>query len=484
MLWIGLCVAAFVWFLLQGLCIGDMGDDLSYGAYHNYYGGNILYYPRWVVRHWAINNGRAANYLAPLMLHFAPRWLMVAANALVASLYFYFAARCVGKVGAWGRTLAISLLLLTMAWWDSSTVFDVSFNYVWASAFGLGFLYILLRLNSGAVHWRKSVFIMACAFAFVAGQMHEAMSVALSAGIIVYYAIGDRWKAAGKMIKIYAGCFLAGALLCLGSVGTWRRVAADKVADDSVGMILLKSDFYALILLIVIVAYALFRRRELVDKMKSAWGILAVAAMASMCFSAVGGIVGRSGWFAQTFALMALIGCFWPATVGKAMKAGVCAISALSILCWTAMTNEQMRLGAEAKEAAERYWQSMTGTFYMDHTPFDGAGWWTLMRPRGAVSNSDHYSRYLYEQMYRPDRPYAMLPAADEKLSADSLLRTNAYTIAPRAQQLMLEKPYHGIWRDSLGDVWVEVEATHRGCRLYYSERMELLPGDRLPRGF
>lgn len=106
------------------------------------------------------------------------------------------------------------------------------------------------------------------------------------------------------------------------------------------------------------------------------------------------------------------------------------------------------------------------------------------MRPRGAVSNSNHYSRYLYEQMYRPGRPYAMLPAADEKLSADSLLRTNAYAIAPRAQQLMLEKPYHGIWRDSLGEVWVEVEATHRGSRLYYSERMELLPGDRLPRGF
>jgi len=483
-LWVVLCVAAFVCFLLQGVGISLQGDDLSYGAYINYYGGSLLYYPRWVLRHWIFNNGRAANYLAPLMLYFSPRWLLISLNAVMASLYLYFSGGCLSRSGAWAKAMVMSLLLLTMAWWDVSTIFDVSFNYVWASALGLGFVCLWIGTEHGWGERSRLTYLLACAFAFVAGQMHEAMSTPLCAGLVSYYMIGNRHKLIDRKVKAYVLCFFIGALLCFGSVGSWSRLAAEKVADDSVVMILLKSDFYALALLLTISVSAIFRRKRLEELFRSAWIVFAVASIVSMCFSAVGGIVGRSGWFAQTYALIALVWYYWPRGRSKALEVAVCAVSVLAIACWSVMTHVQLRLGEEGHRAARLYAQSDTGTFYMDHTSIDELPWYTLMRPRGAVTNSDDYSRLLYEREYRPSRPYAMLPAADETLPVDSLLCRAEYTLAPKAEYILLDNPYHGLWRDSAGKVWVEVKATHHGTILYYSEPLEIPPGYRLPQSF
>ncbi len=481
-MWIALCAAVFVLFLAQGLCIGLEGDDLSYSAYCNYYGGGLLHYPRWVARHWALTNGRAANYLAPLMLYFSPRWLMAALNAVAAAMYLYFAGRCLPMGGAWAKCALAAMLLLTMAWWDSSTLFDVSFNYVWASAFGLGFVSVWMRLRAdGAPAYRLWSVAALGAFAFIAGQMHEAMSAPLCAGIGAYYLMGRRWRSIGRVERIFALCFLAGAILCISSPGIWSRFNAERVPDDTPGVILIKSDFYVLALLAVSIISVMLDRKRLERLMATEWIVFAVAAVASMCFSAVGGIVGRSGWFAQTYALIALVWYFWPARGGSMLKVSVSMLTAVAVACWAVMTMVQHRLGAEARQASALYWQSPTGTFYMDHAGVDDLPWWTLGRPRGAISNSDDYSRLIYESEYRPGKPYAMLPAWAEGMGVDSLLARDGFSLAPRAEFMLHDNPYHGFWRDADGNVLVEVKAVHHGSELYYSEKLEPAPGYRIP---
>lgn len=477
-LWVGLCVAALALFFAQGLCIEPEGDDLSYGAYFNYYGGSLLYYPRWVVRHWAVNNGRAANYIAPLMLYFSPRWLLAAFNAVAASLYIFFAGRCLTVCDGWARAMLGALLLLTMAWWDSSTLFDVSFNYVWASAFGLWFAWAWMR--SSSLHGRCRLALV-CALAFIAGQMHEAMSVTLCMGIVAYYMMEGRWRHIPYETKWLLGCFFAGAVLCFFSPGIWGRFASERVADDPMWLLVAKSDFYALILVIVVAVEAVFRRARLMAAVRSPWLVFAVASLASMCMSAVGGIVGRSGWFAQTYALIALIWYYWPSNVGRSVKAAVWIVSVAAVGCWCGMTKAQYELGMEAARASDLFRQSAEGTFYMDHTPVGEQPWYTLMRPRGAVSNSDDYSRLIYAQEYDSTKQYVMLPAWAMDAEIDSLLSDEAFSVEPRSQCVVNNHPFHGFWRDAQGRVMVEVKAVHRGDELYYSEPLEARPGYRLP---
>ncbi|MCM1451252.1 MAG: DUF6056 family protein [Clostridium sp.] len=478
-LWIGLCVIVFICFLIQGESIELDGDDLSYAAYFNYYGGGLLRYPQWVVRHWWLVNGRAANYIAPLLLYFSPRWLLVALNAIMASLFIFFSGQCLYGRGAYAKLLLGALLLLTMAWWDSSALFDVSFNYVWASAFGLCIVWLW---QAGKIEGlTKGKLALACLFALFAGQMHEAMSVPLCAGIAAYYLMPDRRKAMSRRVKAFLASFFIGAMLCLFSAGIWRRLAMDSVPDDSAVMILLKSDFCALFLLVAVALCAAFDRKRLAAVANTPWIVFAVAGVASMCFSAVGGIVGRSGWFAQAFSLIALVWLFWPKRPSLALKLAAIILSAVAVCAWAAMTCVQWRLGKEARLARELYLNSPNGTFFMDHSRADKVPWYSLMRPRGAAVNSDDYTRWLFVEEYHIGKPYVMLPAADETFPVDSLLLKDAYSSRPRAEIMLRIVPYHGLWRDSLGNVWVEVVADIHGKKAYFSEPVELRPGDRLP---
>ncbi|MDE6277210.1 MAG: hypothetical protein K2M06_03795 [Muribaculaceae bacterium] len=479
-IWAGLCLAVFAVFFVQGFFIEPEGDDLGYGAYFNYYGGSLLYYPRWVLRHWALTNGRFPNYLLPLLLWFSPRWLALLLNAAVVALFFYFSGKCLGSRGPLARTMLAALLLLTMAWWDASTLMAVSLNYVWAAAAGLAFAYFWL-----VAPWRKrglGARLLFCLFAFVAGQMHEAMAAPLSTGLLAYCLVGRRWRGMERWRLASLLCFFAGTAVCLASPALWMRVGGGHEPDDALGVLLLKSDFYVLALVCILGVSAVACRSKFAALVRGPWLAFAVAAVASMCISGFGGIVGRSGWFAQTYALIVLLWLYWPERESRVLKGATYTLTAAAVVCWGMMTGVQVRLSSEARMAAALFRESPTGTFYMDHTPVGDLPWYALGRPRGAVSNCEDNTRRVLEGEYRPGCEYAMLPARFEEMSVDSLLAQPEFSREPRAEYVLDETPYLGFLRDSSGRPFVEVRAVHKGAVLYYSEPVEAAPGYRVPK--
>lgn len=284
-----------------GLCTPLMGDDLSYTLRSRDLGMSLLTEPRFAWGIWNNCNARMGDMLIPLWLYFLPR----AVTALLLGAGAFAAIWGMMRLGLAGRraplVAAVSMLLIytVLPWWDMD-FYVCHFNYVWGTALCSLALIPLLEGRLGGNRW-----LWALPLVFVAVAMHEALGFSLGCGLVVYWYVNRRSIHLSRVQKWWVGAMLAGALFCVTSPASYQRAGSAHVADLPLHLQFLKT-LPLCLLLWARVAWLAYKRK-IGALAHTRWLIFAVAATVSSGFTLISGIEGRAGWYAQTFALMALV---------------------------------------------------------------------------------------------------------------------------------------------------------------------------------
>lgn len=402
------------------------GDDLSYqatfasaeGLGHGIW--PLYKLPSFVAHHWLYVNGRFANDLAALFLGLFPQRLCALMAGGMTGLMLMMVLQ---HAGIWCRkgwqtlaTVVIGIYMFIFPWWDTMLYIDCNFNYVWSTALPLVFLWLLWnpQLLTGA---GKTAFFGVVVFAFLAGGMHEAATAPLCAGLLWWVWQAHAWRGLPRRSRVLMVMFFAGAAVVALSPGILMRASSLGRPDDVLPVLLLKSVPFTLVLIVWLLVELLrsrLSRRRLWLRMRTRWGVWIVASLASMCLVALGGIVGRSGWFSQTYAIIAMVLLLrrtrW--RVGERSGAVVSAVIALLIIVHGATLSVRLFKAGNADRAMRAAIAgSNDNCVFFDLPKGDDEPWWTLGRVR-VMKPYDTYTRHFIGFWYGKDFQPVILPRA------------------------------------------------------------------------
>lgn len=410
--WLAMLCGA-LWFLIY-LNIVPTGDDLSYLSAvegPDRYCTHWWQYPKWMAAHWLRSNGRLPNLVMPLTVAL-PVFLRALTIGLSLVLLYTFSIKLSGLRQGWLPILMIAVFTFSFPWWDSFTLIDVWGNYVWTAALIVLFLYRMREATDKAGVWW-------CLLAFAAGMSHEAASAPIAASFILLWIL-KKEKPADAQLKLFIW-FCAGTLIVFFSPGIWGRFGRHSTPDDPLFILFLKSDLIAGILWTTLLFMLFFEKRQKALKrfFRSEMSVPAWGALFSMCFSLAGGIVGRSGFFASTYALIVIFMFLrkkipYRESIGGKIISAVIALPVIiqlsGVLCW------QLKFGKEMREGYEKYFRSSDGIVTVEWTPDNAAPWWTLNIPRGLPDPDDVYLKYTMTLLH-PNHPVPVFIRPGDRLS-------------------------------------------------------------------
>ena len=450
--------------------------------------GALLAYPYYAAVHWLSTNGRMANVLMPFFVGILPRAVVALLLALMVTAMHWAAGRCAGLRNYWARIVMYGLILTTLPWPDSILLYDCQLNYVWAAALGL--MAAMLIMGKGKRQgWLEAAAGIVC---FIAGSMHEACGVPLA--VALWVAVWRREHVDKRLLA----CFTLGAIVVVASPGIWKRFLENQgTAEWQVGEIIATSLFYYVILLLMVVASPITARgREvLADLCRSPWLVWVVAATLGVPFCLVSGTIGRTGWFAQIFSLIAIFGMLQACITrpGKGAQ-GVLATVATAMLIFALVhlgyfATWQVRLNREVKVMIERYQASACGIVTTHCTSDNDVPWITLGKQRGVPDSDDVWTlatmREHYATTARQKRQLVILPMGVKRLHAgiDTWVTPKCH-LGSKSLATGVIHTYEDIdlhaYRDRNGNIWIE-EPLHLedGTTLYKHTPLETDYGDK-----
>ena len=160
-------------------------------------------------------NGRIANFLAPLFIVGMPRWLYAIITTIIFIMIFYYGSAMAEIKGDKTLTnLFICTIILVMPWFDSIFVTDYSLNYIFS--LGLG-TYIVFSFFQPPISILNK--ILTCIIAFPVGCWHESVELPFFAGMamVLLYELVIRQKDSQLTFKIIL-------VLLFYAAGYWRQV--------------------------------------------------------------------------------------------------------------------------------------------------------------------------------------------------------------------------------------------------------------------
>lgn len=416
------------------------GDDLVYTTILRQADGigtgvySVWEFPRYWARHWVFSNGRSANMLASFTMGVLPHWLVSVmcgiATGMMYLLILYFCRLFPSRGKGLAATLAVGVIAFFFPWWDAFSLIDVCYNYVWAVSLPLAVLFLLHRADTpalAAVGRMDSIAAKAkmaglAILCVLAGMIHEAATLPLCAGMLWMAWVGgsisrSAWRGLSPQRRIMLVAFLAGVAIVVLSPGIIMRALREKTPDDVWWLLLVKSAPVTL-LLILAMLLALLRkssRRALYAMLLSDTGFWAVSAVVSLIFVAIGGIVGRSGWFSQTYALIALWRWWSPEAkyhVGRVGAAVAASVVGLLVVAQMVGVDIYSHRGWEFdKKLREAYAASPDGIVCLDMPDDTDLPFWAFSRVR-YLRPEDDYTHYGLRMYYKKEHPLINLPAA------------------------------------------------------------------------
>ncbi len=497
----------FICYMIFEMFMPYSGDDLAHMVSTSKYFEThpIWRFPFFFAGHWLDTNGRLADKINPILFITLPHWI----NALIAaisvpSMMWIVLKHCNFKSNhITASVVALALLVFVLPWWDSMQAFVCIYNYIIATLLPLLFLFLLQRQsNNASSHWivRWSCYLLS----LIAGMMHEAIGVPLACGLIAYQIMTNVWKELNAIQRRMVMIFICGVAWGFFAPSLWSRLGQNTTPDDPLLLLLLKSDSIALLLLILItIGLCLANTRKAILKAAhTPWIIYTVAAIASMCFSAMSGVVGRSGWFAQIFAIIAIFR--WITShdykINRTTSGVISSILIFSIVFhYVDTTRWQITLGKEVETVAQMYSESKNGQVYFDATRDNELPWWTLKKTRGVPDADDLYLISSFSKFYGTmGFPFVLLPTEvleidfncfceSEKYMGTAHLRNGDMIVAAfitGTQTLKSEREdiSVSIYCDADGKEWVVTPISIDSCSLPLNYFTPLIvdPGDRL----
>lgn len=413
LLFIFACYAIFELFMPYS------GDDLAHMiSMREYFETHPVWrYPFFFVGHWLDTNGRLFDKVNPILFNVLPHYVNALIAAISVPLMMWIVLKHCRFKGQsiTGKVFAIAIMVFVFCWWDSMQAYVCIYNYVLATFFPLTVLYIILHFDKISPHW--AVKYLLALLALLAGMMHEAIGVPMACGLIAYQIMTRKWRSLDKIRRLLIVSFMLGVAWGFFAPSLWSRLGNNTTPDDPLFMLLLKSDSLALLLLAMIGVGMCVNswRNKILEAARTPWIIFAVAAIASMCFSAMSGIIGRSGWFAQVFALIAMVQwCNDHNYKINRMVGGILSavLIAAIVIHLVEVTRWQVKVGKEVDVVARNYATSESGIVCFDATRDNQLPWWTLNKNRGVPDADDLYLLATFSRYYGVNgAPLVLLPS-------------------------------------------------------------------------
>ncbi len=397
-----------------GFMIPPVGDDL--GFIETFRSQNDCWYafPRYVYRAWLWNNARMADMLNPIGYELIPDWLQAVSNGFVVGLMYLLAIKLSIKFNRRSplfATLIVFILTFAMRWDGIWMEYNTFYNYVWSSAFimaSLGFLF------SGYSQKGKWYWWLMLPFCFISAAMHEASGVPLSISLCVMLMLTSFYKEAYLLRRLTLIAMIAGGLFPLTSPASYQRIGS-MLQPEPVLTIILGSAIFVVILILVIVCLLIFRKQLLKSLVRSTWIVFVGIAILSSCFMLLSGFGGRTGWFAQLFAVIAIFQVADRLNIKIGRYAGLTVSMILSCLIifhiWQ-VTAWQYRLSDETRSVISEYKKSTDGIVYFDYTSDRDLPWYLLRKNHGVPDDDDSYYRYRMRLHYGNGKQLVVLPVA------------------------------------------------------------------------
>lgn len=436
--WIAARYAACV-AVMTGILLGVMymvsglgGDDWSYMSVFGRYdgvakydygiGGLILIY---APHHWFSVNGRGANYLAAYIGGFLPAWGLHIVAAVAVLGMSVLAVRLAGAWNSFGRQMAGTLIafgvMFLLPWGDELFTFDVAMNYVATSALVLAFMWLVL-CHSNVPSYATVV------LGLLAGAMHEAAGVPVAFAAIIFFLFHrSQWRALQRGARSGWIAFAIGALTTIISPGIWGRAAHNLGAERH--WQLWETAFYsAPLAVLLILAVALIWLTDLFTgekRLHKVFGrttfIFTVAACGALLFCMAGDFVGRNGWFAQLFAMIALCrisACTLrvPHTFAGMVSGIVGGIIVLhGVLTIPVLAND----GRLLRQIDFQAGKSRSTLIFVDFNDETAQPWYTVGKLRSLRGTHNYYTEGIARYYSLPET--TLLPSEFRRIDLDSI---------------------------------------------------------------
>lgn len=438
-------------YIVMGFHTPLIGDDL--GFRHTFAEQNDCLYalPRSMYRHWIWNNARMADMLNPIGLYYMPVWLRATTNGLMTSLMFLTVILSCGRKArenALAAVTIISLIAFTFRWDALWMEYCTSYNYVWSTAFALSALLIIFnssRIRIPVLKWA------AIPFCFVAAAMHEACGFPLAVGMTLYFIV-SRKAFTGMTLssRLMSIAFISGGIFTLTSPASYSRIGFMLQPEHPAEMLLLSAGYVLILLAATVVTFA-GRRQQTPALVRSPWLIFATAAILSTCFMLLSQYGGRTGWFAQTFALIALFRT--PVTLlsvpKKAQTAATAVLSILIVAHYSAVVCFQIKTGNESAKAIGIYRNSPDGIIFMDYADEPQLPWYILRKTHGVPDEDDTYYRYRMAKHYGNGKEPVILPESARGTDWHSFAGTRCF-----GNRIISDAPLPGRYTDRIFEMF------------------------------
>lgn len=441
-------------YTFMGFYMPPLGDDL--GFFYNFAEQNDCWYalPRSMYRHWIWNNARMADMLNPICFNFMPQWLCALCNGTITSAMFYIAIKLCGKPlkpPYFSEILIIALIAYTFRWDAIWMEYCTAYNYVWGAAFALLALTLVLKKpeKSNAWYWWLSL-----PFCFVATAMHEASGVPLTLSLILFTILTGFYKRQSHAGRFMILALIAGGVFTLTSPAAYSRVGSMLQPEPPLEMLITSAGY--VLILVGFIVYLFLRNRTLLKKLiRSPWIIFSVSALISTGFMLLSQYGGRTGWYVQIYALIAIFKILSELKISVSQKITVPLSVILSITIifhYSMLAIWQKELGTEAREAIDLYKKSPDGIIYMDYTNEPELPWYLLRKTHGVPDDDDTYYRYRMTKHYGHGKPLVILPIKAKNIDWQNM--------AGRLQignQFITSQPIPGSHVDRIVDIFPRI---------------------------
>ena len=401
-------------YTLMGFWIPPVGDDLGFIDSFKSQDDCWYAFPRYMYRAWLWNNARMADMLNPIGYVFMPQWLKAVSNGVVVMLMYYMTVRLAcqfNRKSPFIPVLIISILTFAMRWDGIWMEYNTFYNYIWSSTFAMLSLGFLFSRYSTSDKWYCWLMLPFC---FIAAAMHEAMGLPLAASLVIMSIITPFYKNAGMIRKSVIIAMIAGGLFTLTSPGNFKRIGS-MLQPEPVIQIVFGSAVFVVILLLLSAYLFVYRKPLLYNLLRSQWIVYAGIAVFSSMFMLLSGFGGRTGWFAQLFAIIAVFYVMARLDFAVDKRIGwICSaiLSCLVIYHIGMLAVWQRKLSEETREVIAEYRKSADGIVFFDYTRDPQLPWYLLRKNHGVPDDDDTYYRYRMRRHYGGGKQLVVLPSA------------------------------------------------------------------------
>lgn len=474
-------------YAIMGFWIPPLGDDL--GFIDSYKSQDDCWYafPRYMYRAWLWNNARMADMLNPIGYIFMPHWLKSVSNGVVVMLMFYMTLCLTSKLNRKSPfipVLIIFILTFAMRWDGIWMEYNTFYNYIWSSTFAMLALCFLFSKYSLSKKWYCWLMLPFC---FIASAMHEAIGLPLAASLVIMIIITPFYKNAGLIRRLLLVAMISGGLFTLTSPGNFKRIGSMLQPEPPI-QIIFGSAIFVVILLLLSLYLFVYKKSLFYSLLRSQWIVYVGVALFSSVFMLLSGFGGRTGWFAQLFAIIAVFYVITNLDFTVDKNIGwICSaiLSCLIIFHIVMLAVWQRKLSEETREVISKYKKSTDGIVFFDYTKDFEIPWYLLRKTHGFPDDDDSYYRYRMRRHYGDGKQMVVLPTAfkpipnSEKLpiASDGFILDSSHPVDVYGDTIVAIFPREITYVD--GEEYIINEFNYQGRKLYLLSLMDRDRGEK-----